>query len=132
EGNKETHESMLQRRVRIREGDLLDPTKAEQGRYRLARLGIFDSVELKYEKVDEDTRDIVYRLKEGKQLDFSLLAGYGSYERLRGGIDLEQNNLWGMAHHSHLRLVQSMKSSSGDYLYTIPQVAGDQADFFFN
>lgn len=132
EGNKETHASMLRRRIRMHPGDLLDPAKAEQGRYRLSRLGVFDSVELRYEKVDDDTRDVVYRLREGKQLEFSLLAGYGSYERLRGGIDLEQNNLWGMAHHSHLRLVQSLKASSGDYLYTIPQVGGDQSDFFFN
>jgi outer membrane protein insertion porin family len=132
EGNKETHESMLRQRIKLHSGDLLDPTKAEEGRYRLARLGVFDQVELKYDKVDEDTRDVVYRLREGKQLEFSLLAGYGSYEQLRGGIDLQQNNLWGMAHHSHLRLVQSMKSSSGDYLYTIPQIFGDESDFFFN
>jgi outer membrane protein insertion porin family len=132
EGNKETHESMMRRRVKLHSGDLLDPTKAEDGRYRLARMGIFDAVELRYDKVDEDTRDVVYRLREGKQLEFSLLAGYGSYEQLRGGVDLEQNNLWGMGHHSHLRLVQSMKSSSGDYLYTIPQFYGDESDFFFN
>lgn len=132
EGNKETHESLLRRKVRIAQGDLLDPAKAEQGRYRLARLGAFDSVELGYEPVDEDTRDVIYQVREGKQLEFSLLAGYGSYEQLRGGFDLEQYNLWGRAHRSHLRAIQSFKASSANYLYTIPQVAGDDTDFFLH
>src|SRR5262249_15286528 len=87
EGERKTKESLLNRRVRIDEGGLLDRIKAEEGRYRLARLGIFDSVDLDYVPVDEDTRDVVYKLKEGKQIDFSLLFGYGSYELLRGGFE---------------------------------------------
>ncbi len=132
EGQKETKESMMRRRVRIEPQDPLDPIAAERGRYRLARLGIFDSVELEYKQVDEDTRDLLYRVKEGKQMDFSLLAGYGSYEQLRGGFDFEQFNVFGRGHHSHLRMVQSFKSSSGDYLYTMPELVGRDLDVFFN
>lgn len=132
EGHAETKESMMRRRVSIAGGDLLNPIKAEQGRYRLARLGIFDSVELRYDNVDEQTRDVIYTLDEGKRLNFSLLAGYGSYERLRGGFEVEQYNLWGRAHSSRLRAIQSFKSSSADYTYTMPELLGEDFDVFLN
>jgi outer membrane protein assembly factor BamA len=79
-GDEKIRESMMRRRVNVHEGDLLNPIQAERGRYRLARLGIFDSVELRYDYVDRETRDVEYRVKEGKTLNFSILAGYGSYE----------------------------------------------------
>ncbi|HTG44105.1 MAG TPA: BamA/TamA family outer membrane protein, partial [Verrucomicrobiae bacterium] len=132
EGEKKTSETMMKRRVNVSSGDLLNPVKAEQGRYRLARLGIFDSVEMRYETVDEETRDVVYSVKEGKRINFSLLAGYGSYEQLRGGFELEQYNLWGLGHHSRLRAVQSFKSSTADYTYTMPELLGEDFDVFLN
>ncbi|HVK58682.1 MAG TPA: BamA/TamA family outer membrane protein [Candidatus Kapabacteria bacterium] len=132
EGHTQTEESVMRRRVSIASGDLLDPVKAERGRYRLARLGIFDSVELRYDEVNDDTRDVIYKVDEGKKLDFSILAGYGSYEKLRGGFELEQYNLWGRAHSSRLKVIQSFKSSSADYLYTMPELLGEDFDVFIN
>lgn len=132
EGQKVTAESMMQRKVKIAEGDLLNPIRAEQGRYLLARLGIFDSVELRYDKVNEEQRDVIYTVEEGKRLNFSLLAGYGSYERLRAGFEIEQYNLWGRAHSSRLKAVQSFKSSSADYTYTMPELLGEDFDVFLN
>jgi outer membrane protein assembly complex protein YaeT len=130
EGQKQSKVSMLRQRVNIESGDLLNPIKAEKGRYNLARLGIFDSVELKYEQVDENTRDVIYDVHEGKTVNFSLLAGYGSYEKLRGGFELEQYNLWGLGHNTRLRAVQSFKASQGEYTYTIPQILGRDYDVF--
>lgn len=132
EGEEKSRESMMRRRVSIAAGDLLDPVKADRGRYRLARLGIFDSVDLRYDKVDEDTRDVVYTVDEGKRLNFSLLAGYGSYEQLRGGFELEQFNIMGLGHSSRLKAIQSFKSSSVDYTYTMPELLGEDFDVFLN
>jgi outer membrane protein assembly complex protein YaeT len=132
EGDKKTKESVLSRRVREKEGGILDRIKVEEGRYRLAQLGIFDSVEVEYEPVDEHTRDVIYRVKEGKTIDFSLLFGYGSYELLRGGFEVEQFNIWGLAHHARLKAVQSFKATSGDFTYTMPEFVGEDIDVFFN
>jgi len=130
-GEKRTKESTMARRVRIKRGDLLDRMRVEEGRYRLAQLGSFDTVEFIYEPVDEQTRDVVYRVKEGKSLDFSLLFGYGSYELLRGGFELEKNNIWGLGHQARLKGVQSFKATSGDFNYTIPEFAAE-VDLFFS
>lgn len=130
-GEQKTKESAMRSRIPFKPGQLLDRTAAEQGRFRLARLGVFDSVGLRYEEAEDGERDVIYEVKEGKELDFTLLAGFGSYELLRGGFIFEQRNVWGLAHNSRVKLVQSFKSSSGDYTYTIPQF-GWGSDVFFN
>ncbi len=131
-GEKRTRKGVMSRRVRVKRGELLDPVKVEAGRSRLARLGIFDSVDFSYEPATEGIRDVLYEVKEGKRLDVSLLFGYGSYELLRGGFDANAYNLWGRAHHAELKAVQSFKASSGVFTYTIPEVAGRDVDLFVN
>jgi len=132
EGNEKTSSRMLRQRLRLDEGQLLDRVEVDKARQRLMRLGVFESVDLRYEPVDETTRDVAFRFREGKELDFSLLFGYGSYELLRGGIELDQYNLFGLAHQARLRLSQSFKATSADYLYTIPQITGQDINLFFN
>jgi outer membrane protein insertion porin family len=131
-GEKKTKLSVMERRVRLKEGSLLDRIQAEEGRYRLARLGIFDTVGLSYQPVAEHTRNVLYRVQEGKTIDFSLLFGFGSYELLRGGVELDQNNVLGRAHHARLRLVQSFKASYADFMYTMPELIGRDVDVFVN
>jgi outer membrane protein assembly factor BamA len=62
----------------------------------------------------------------------SLLIGWGSYEMLRGGIEANLNNLWGLAHHVNVQAIQSFKSSSGQFTYTIPEWVGRDYDLFFD
>src|SRR5207248_5116945 len=52
-GQKKTRTALMARRVRVKRGDLLDRTKVEEGRYRLAQLGAFATVDLDYQLVDE-------------------------------------------------------------------------------
>ena len=131
-GQKQTKERVMADRVPLESGDLLNPAKAEKGRSRIARLGVFDSVQLRYDDVDPETRDIEYDVKEGKSLNLNLLFGFGSYELLRGGVEVEKKNLWGSAHLARLRAIQSFKSTSGDFLYTMPQFIGEEVDLFLN
>lgn len=132
EGNKRTRDSVLSARVPLKPDEWLDRMKAEDGQYRLSRLGVFDSVVLSYQHVSTNRWNVVYDLKEGKRIDISLLLGVGSYDLLRGGFEVNQYDLWGLAHNQRLRFVQSFKSTSGDYTYTIPEVLGEDADVFFN
>jgi outer membrane protein assembly complex protein YaeT len=131
-GEKRTRLRTMKRRVRVERGELLDRIRVEDGRYRLAQLGVFSSVALKYEPVDEQTRDVLYDVKEGKSLDVSLLFGYGSYELLRGGVEIEKNDLFGLGHHARVKATQSFKASSGDFIYTVPDLVGRDVDLFAN
>ncbi|HWQ92043.1 MAG TPA: BamA/TamA family outer membrane protein, partial [Clostridia bacterium] len=131
-GEKHTSEPFLSRRVRVKRGDWLDPIKVEQGRYRLAQLGIFREINLSYSPVDEHTRNVLFEVEEAKRFNLSLLFGYGSYELLRGGFEAELFNIWGLAHYANLKAVQSFKASSGDFTYTIPQFLARDMDLFFD
>lgn len=132
EGNQRTRPSVLESRVKAKPGDDLNRIDLDHARNRLARLGAFDSVSIRYDTVDDTTRDAVYELKESKALDFSLLFGYGSYELLRGGFELEHKNVLGLAHQARLLAVQSFKSTRADFLYTVPELFHEDVDVFVN
>lgn len=127
-GNTHTREKVMRELVSSRPGDLLDPTKLDDGLSRLSRLGVFNQLALGYEPPDGELRDVIYDVKEGRRQEVNLLAGYGSYEQLRGGIEWRHYNLFGRAHSSDLQLVQSMKSSQGTYTYTVPELFGTTVD----
>lgn len=129
-GNVRTRSSVLDSRIKLKPGEPLNPVTAEKSRQALARLGVFGSVRLRYETVDDDTRDVIYELDEGKPISLSLLAGYGSYELLRGGLEFENRDMFGLAHDLQVRGVQSFKSSSGDLLYTVPEAFGENVNLF--
>lgn len=128
EGNARTREVVMRPLVKAKTGDLLDPVTFDNGQSRLSRLGVFSSVDLRYEPPKGDTRDIVYELREGRRQDVSLLAGYGSYEQFRGGVEWRHYNLFGLAHSDRLTLVQSVKSTRGEYDYTVPELFGSTVD----
>lgn len=128
EGAEKTAESVLRRRVKSDPGQPLNVVAMDQARFRLSRLGVFDTVDLRYDPPTGPTRDPVFVLREGRELETNLLFGYGSYEQLRGGVELRQFNLFGRAHQTRLLLVQSMKSSRGEYSYTVPELFGESID----
>jgi outer membrane protein insertion porin family len=130
QGNKLTRTSVLENVVKLREGELLDRNAAEESRQRLARLGVFQSVNVDYEELDPTNWNVTYKLKESQPVSLSLLAGYGSYELLRGGVEYEDRNVLGLAQDLRLRAVQSFKSSSLDGVYTVPEIFGADMNGF--
>ena len=131
EGLEKSNPGVLESRVRLEPDQPLNRMQVESGRVRLTRLGVFDSVGVRYDVVSTNRRDVVYLIDEGKRVDVSVLAGWGSYEMLRGGLEFEAFNIWGRAHHARLRLTQSFKSSSADFIYGMPQLLGEDLDVFF-
>ena len=128
EGNEKTRLGVLRRRVRLATGDPLNLVEIERARYRISRLGVFETVDLRYEPEEGAVRDPVFVLREGPRYETSLLMGYGSYEQARAGVEHRQMNIFGLAHQSRLEAVQSMKSTSGDYTYTVPELFGESLD----
>jgi len=128
EGLERTRPNVVIRRTALLEGEPLNPLELENARHRLRRLGAFKRVHYRQDPVDDVTRDVVFEFEEGKEIDISLLLGWGSYEQLRGGVELVQYNLFGRAHRARLKLIQSMKSTNGDYTYSVPEVFGENLD----
>jgi len=127
-GNARTRDATLRRLVPVQPGALLDPIKFNDSQARISQLGVFRSVDLRYDPAAAATRDAVYDLVEGRLSEINLLAGYGSYEQLRGGVEWRHYNLFGRAQGDSLKFIESMKSSSGDYTYTVPDLFGTFTD----
>ncbi len=127
-GNEKTREPVLRRRVTVKPGDLLNPVDLEHSRYRISRLGIFLSVDLRYDPPNGPVRDPVFVLKEAPDYETNLLFGYGSYEQFRAGVEYRQMNILGLAHQSRLLAVESMKSTRLEYTYNVPELFGETID----
>jgi len=128
QGLEHTHLPTVERRINLPLGSLLNPFELEEARRRLRRLGSFDAVTYQQESVTDTERNIVFTFEEGKSRDVSLMLGYGSYEQIRGGIELNHYNIFGRAHRSRLKFVQSMKSTNADFTYSVPEVFGEHLD----
>jgi outer membrane protein assembly factor BamA len=128
DGNTRTSDAVLRPLVRAKPGQALNPLQADDAEYRISRLGVFSNVDLHFEPSQGPVRDVVYDLREGKKQDVDLLLGWGSYEELRGGVEWRDYDLWGLAHEGTLRIVQSLKSSEGEYDYSIPELFGTSSD----
>jgi outer membrane protein assembly complex protein YaeT len=128
QGNTRTREAVLRPLIKIKPGDPLNPLQLQDGQYKISRLGVFSAVDLQYQPAQGPVRDAVYELKEGKKSDVDLLLGWGSYEELRGGVEWREYDLWGRAHEGTLKFVQSLKSTEGEYDYTVPELFGTETD----
>ena len=120
-GVKHTRPSLLQARARL-QGPWLDRTQVDRARERLSRLGVFRSIQVIYEQRGSNVQDVVFHLQEVPTTQIDLLAGFSSFDLLFGGVEIQKNNLFGLAHSMDLRLIQSFRSSVGHWTYTVPDV----------
>lgn len=128
EGLQFTDRKTAERKISLESGTWLSRTDLEESRRQLSSLGIFDSVRTKLvalEKApgkDFEYRDIEFQVEESTRREYYVRAGYGSYERFRGGIEITQKNIFGQAHRSKVLLRASFKSRAADLQYIIPEL----------
>ncbi|MBE2213877.1 MAG: BamA/TamA family outer membrane protein [Opitutaceae bacterium] len=126
-GDEQTRESVLRRATDARPGQLFDRNRVEADRLSLSSLGAFSAVRADVDEQAPDLWDLTYQLRPSKRLEAGLLAGYGSYERWRGGLEVFHANQFGRAERGRLQIVESTKSQSAEYQLTVPQVFGTTA-----
>ncbi|RME70379.1 MAG: hypothetical protein D6781_06460, partial [Verrucomicrobia bacterium] len=127
-GDESTRRSLLHRTSSLESGSWYRRSEVERTRSQIASLGVFASVRPRVVERSESVWDVEYDLVPSKRLEASVLAGYGSYERIRGGLELYHANLLGRAHRGRLEAIASSRSLSGEYNYTVPRVFGTAAD----
>lgn len=123
-GDDRTRTSVLRRATEVRSGDIFDRNRIEEDRLRLSNLGVFSAVRAEVSAQQDDVWDLTYELRPSKRLEVGLLAGYGSYEKLRGGLEVFHANQLGRAERGRLQLIESTKSTSAEYQITVPQIFG--------
>ncbi|MHB1696816.1 MAG: outer membrane protein assembly factor BamA [bacterium] len=96
-GNTITKTYYIKSLLLFKKGQFYDQKKIIDTQNRLYRAGIFNSVSIKVEnpKNKKPDKSIIVKVKDAKPLDFSFGAGYGTYARYRGFVQIENNNLFG-------------------------------------
>ena len=126
-GDDQTRPTVLRRAIDSRPGQLFDRNRVEADRLSLSGLGAFSAVRADVTPESSDVWDLTYQLRPSKRLEVGLLAGYGSYEEWRGGLEVLHANQFGRAERGRLQLVESVKSTSAEYQLTVPQLFGTTA-----
>ncbi len=127
-GDEVVTDSVLRRRVSLAPGEALNPAEVESTRRRLSRLRAFSRIGLEYRKEAGDVRSPVFELEARPPWESSLLLGYGSYEQVRGGLEVRGFNLLRRSHQMRLEAIGSLKSLRGDLIYTVPDLFGETVD----
>ena len=126
EGNQETDDAVLRRELLIYPGDPYDYEKILRSRQRLARLGIFQDIKL--EPVEpqrvELLRDLRLSVTERPAGAVEFGGGYGSYEKLRGFLQLSHKNLAGTGRRISVRIEADFIQQRVMVNYVEPWVAG--------
>lgn len=118
----------LNRRVQLGEGDVMDVLALEQSRRRVTRLSAYRRVTLGYEPPSGRVRSPVFTFDRRHPWESHLLAGWGSFQKLRGGVEVRGNNLWQRSHQVRMEGMISAKSLKGDLIYTVPEILGESID----
>ena len=95
-GNERTLDGVILGKLDLEAGDVYDGEEVDEALQRLYRTGLFRKVVID-ERVDDDPQRMALevQVEEGEARSIELLGGYGSYEQLRGGIRLGDQNVFG-------------------------------------
>jgi outer membrane protein insertion porin family len=98
EGNLLTRDKVIRRELVLGPGDLISREKMLRSQHRLYRLGVFRSVRVSHEPMEEadpELQRLVVRVDEARPLAYSVGAGYDSDRGPQGSFSTTHDNLGG-------------------------------------
>ncbi|HXL98186.1 MAG TPA: BamA/TamA family outer membrane protein [Steroidobacteraceae bacterium] len=105
EGLKRVNEAFVQKRLKLRPGDLYSPSKIERARSDLLALGTFSGISVRLPKEADaqgDTLPVTFDVQERKRHAVSLTAAYSSDLGGSGGATWTDRNVFGNAEQLNL------------------------------
>jgi outer membrane protein assembly complex protein YaeT len=132
-GNKRTRESVIKKRIGLKENDPLSLGRMLETQQSLYNLGVFDRVRVTPQNQESVAayQDVVVRLDEAKQITVGYGLGYHERERLRGTLELRHLNILGTARRADLRLRGSRLEQGVLLSFQQPQIRFLPLDSYF-
>lgn len=128
EGLQRTARSVVERSIRFGAGEWYDGRKVEAATRDAYLTGLFRRVEVERRPRNADGTElelvVVVEEIEAREVDF--LAGYGSYESLRGGVTYTDRNFLGYGHRVSVGVRASLKSQGSSASWTVPNLFGSK------
>ncbi|DAB30863.1 MAG TPA: outer membrane protein assembly factor BamA [Sulfurimonas sp. UBA12504] len=129
-GNTRTLDRIIRRELYLGPGDMYSLTDLKDSRNSLGRLGFFDGTTIEEKRIDNQTMDLIVKVKEAPTGNIQVGGGYGSYGGLLVSIGVNDRNIWG----SGIDVgVQAEKSeTSQNYSFNISNPRLNDSDFSGN
>lgn len=121
-GNERTMDAVILGKLDLAEDDVYDGSKVDDALKRLYRTGLFRKVEIRETPLPDDPSRVrlAIQVEENESRSIEFLGGYGSYEQVRGGLRLEERNVFGTGRGVVLDNRLSMKGYSTELTLSDP------------
>ncbi|MCA8941315.1 MAG: outer membrane protein assembly factor BamA [Planctomycetes bacterium] len=126
EGQEQTAEWYIRNQIAFAEGDWFDGTAIDRTRRDIYLTGLFQTVEIDHEWIDEERLRMTIRVVEEDSRSVDLLAGYGSYEHYRGMVRFEERNVFGTGRRFAVEGRASTKGTRAAATITDPHFLGSR------
>ncbi|MGM0441167.1 MAG: outer membrane protein assembly factor BamA [Elusimicrobiota bacterium] len=96
EGNLKTRDYVIERELKIHEGEPFELSKVRKTQAEIYKLGFFKDIQIDMLPANSpDQTDIVFKMEEQKTGTASIGAGYSTQDSLVGNLQISQDNLMG-------------------------------------
>jgi len=129
-GNTRTLDRIIRRELYLGPGDMYSLTDLKDSRNSLGRLGYFESTTIEEKRVNNQTMDLVVKLKEAPTGNVQLGGGYGSLGGLLVSIVVNDRNIWGSGINVGAKAEKSQTTES--YSFNVSNNRLNDSDFSGN
>jgi len=129
-GNTRTLDRIIRRELYLGPGDSYSLTDLKDSRNALGRLGFFEGTTIEEKRVDNNSMDLVVKLKEAPTGNIQLGGGYGSYGGVLVSIGVNDRNVWGSGINVGVKAEKSETTES--YSFNISNPRLNDSDFSGN
>ncbi len=129
-GNTRTLDRIIRRELYLGPGDMYSLADLTDSRNALGRLGFFTGQTIEEKRIDNETMDLVVKVKEAPTGNVQVGGGYGSYGGLLLSVAINDRNVWGSGINVGVKAQKSQKTKT--YSFNITNNRLNDSDFSGN
>ncbi len=129
-GNTRTLDRLIRRELYLGPGDMYSLTDLSDSRNALGRLGFFEGNTIEEKRVDNQTMDLVVKVKEAPTGNIQLGGGYGSFGGILLSVAVNDRNVFGSGINVGVKLERSQRTEN--YSFNISNPRLNDSDFSGN
>ena len=129
-GNNRTLDRVVRRELYLGPGDMYSLTDLKDSRNAVGRLGYFDSNTIEEKRIDNETMDLIVKVKEAPTGNIQLGGGYGSYGGILVSVGVSDRNIWGSGINIGVKAEKS--ETTQNYSFNISNPRLNDSDFSGN
>lgn len=126
-GNTRTLDRIIRRELYLGPGDMYSLTDLADSRSALGRLGFFDGNTIEEKRINNQTIDLIVKVKEAPTGNIQLGGGYGSYGGILVSIGVSDRNVFGSGINVGVKAEKSQTTQS--YSFNISNPRLNDSDF---